>query len=59
MVGTDGCHSMEVEVMGAGDIQREVLELALDTLAPPSSPECGQASPTPIAALEAAPKEVR
>jgi hypothetical protein len=44
---------MEVEVMGAGDIQREVLELALDTLAPPSSPECGQASPTPIAALEA------
>jgi hypothetical protein len=45
---------MQVEVMGAGDIQREVLELALDTLAPPpSSPECGQASPTPIAALEA------
>jgi hypothetical protein len=53
MVGTDGCHATEVEVMGAGYIQREVLELALDTLAPPSSPEGGQTSPTPIAALEA------
>jgi hypothetical protein len=27
MVGTDGCHAVEVEVMGAGDIQREVLPI--------------------------------
>ncbi len=27
MVGTDGCHAVEVEVMGAGDIQREILPI--------------------------------